>query len=571
MNNVSPIVNAGIIDDYFSASDRTDLDRSTSAQSDASSVLEDLEGSEVSLSDSLKNLFIEDYFAKPQKLSDSISGQSDSSSGSESRARSDSFGSQSSESSVSSLESISGSVTNSPQKGSPFTSSPTRLVTVPTCNRLPPPLVLNPSAISTQKNCDKTVLISPPPTKWLWQERLVRYIFSFLHTEERVRIERVSHLFLMMSQEKTFLQMKADTKRTFQIRSNWQSGRFAVTKACFSSAIAKMHLLPSFNCLAIAHYDHSIRLLDLKSNTPVHTFLGHENTVYSLEGDGDFLVSAALQTILVWDVLKRSNWLTIRTRCLQPGIAVHGELLAYTLSEKLVHLINLRKGNSVCPPLAGPKAPISCLAMNEKHLVSGSDDKTIHVWDAQKRTLLHVLKDHTGKISNLSLYLNTLASACFDRRDHTVRVWNLEKGIAIRCLNRKKRGREVHHCELNLMKEGLLLGVDHSVSVWNVNNNALLKSMGSAHQDALRIQAVMMDSLLIVQDCNTLNVWDLQQNGNLFRVQSDLLPEDPRTSPILTADRSKLIVECGKVIQIYDFTVDREKHEKERKSNSVKS
>ena len=39
--------------------------------------------------------------------------------------------------------------------------------------------------------------------------------------------------------------------------------------------------------------------------------------------------------------------------------------------------------------------------LDPKHIVSGSDDKTIRVWDIETKKPLHILDYHSGKISTL--------------------------------------------------------------------------------------------------------------------------------------------------------------------------
>jgi len=58
-------------------------------------------------------------------------------------------------------------------------------------------------------------------------------------------------------------------------------------------------------------------------------------------------------------------------------------------------------------------------------IVSGSEDKTLRIWDRSTSTLQHVLKGHTDGVVGLEVIDNTIISSA---KDDTMRIWDLSTG-----------------------------------------------------------------------------------------------------------------------------------------------
>ena len=71
---------------------------------------------------------------------------------------------------------------------------------------------------------------------------------------------------------------------------------------------------------------------------------------------------------------------------------------------------------------------MTCLIFSHGHIVSASDDHSIHVYSPVTGELLRSLDGHKGGVWALAARRDTLVSSSTDR---TVRIWDLSTGHAL--------------------------------------------------------------------------------------------------------------------------------------------
>ena len=81
---------------------------------------------------------------------------------------------------------------------------------------------------------------------------------------------------------------------------------------------------------------------------------------------------------------------------------------------------NLANGVYASHTLTGHTRGVSCLAVIDGKLVSGSWDNTIKVWDLKTDQCLHTLTGHTDGVSSLAVIDGKLVSGSLD---NTIKVW----------------------------------------------------------------------------------------------------------------------------------------------------
>lgn len=254
-----------------------------------------------------------------------------------------------------------------------------------------------------------------------------------------------------------------------------------------AGGVRSLRLTSNGKLLISGGSDRLIKVWDLGSNRQQLSLQGHGAAINDLELDrtGHLLLSASEdKTVRIWQIPSgeerfvlnlRSDWatrvlLTPDTRtaitstndntlkfwhvgsqnrgellksmqghqglitCL--GLGHDGELLVSGSEDKTIRLWQPNKAQ-LLTVLRGHDQGVNCLALStpwmelslpiQQLIVSGSDDQTIRLWDAQQGTVLDVLQGHTGRVTALALHPSgsVLASG---GSDQVIKLWDLGKG-----------------------------------------------------------------------------------------------------------------------------------------------
>ncbi|MDY7012229.1 MAG: WD40 repeat domain-containing protein [Cyanobacteriota bacterium] len=164
--------------------------------------------------------------------------------------------------------------------------------------------------------------------------------------------------------------------------------------------ILSMLVTPDSQVLISSGLD-GIRLWDLRTQKPIYTLVRFDNHIHSMAidpRDGYTLLTGGLKGELrVWNV--RRGGPVGRIAVYRDGTAHRGKI-----------------GTLVFTP-------------DGRRFISGSDDRTVKVWDANSNRLLYTLTGHTGRITAIAVHPNGqfLASASRDG----IRLWDLNGGRLI--------------------------------------------------------------------------------------------------------------------------------------------
>lgn len=155
------------------------------------------------------------------------------------------------------------------------------------------------------------------------------------------------------------------------------------------------------------------------------------------------------------------------------------------------------------------------LSSNGKTLVSGSEDKTIKVWDFPSGKLRHTLTGHTDTVRSLAISGDgkTLASSSGDK---TIALWNLQTGTLIRTLT----GHTSTVWSVAISSDGKTLvsgSQDDTIKVWNLHTGQLRRIL-YGHLGSVFSVALSPDekTFATAGSDRTIKVWDLQ-TGKLLR------------------------------------------------------
>ena len=194
-----------------------------------------------------------------------------------------------------------------------------------------------------------------------------------------------------------------------------------VNSVCFS---------PNGKLLAFGTRDRKVKVWDRESTMGIISLDGHDGPVHSVcfSPDGKYIASGAWEKcVRIWDLEKQKEiqrleaheW-NVNSVCFSPD----GKYLASTSwMEKTIKIWDLEKENEV-HSLTGHTDGLTCVCFSPdgKYIASGSHDKTIRVWDWEKRKTEQI-QEHTDSVVSVCFSPDGkhIASGSWDR---IVSVWD---------------------------------------------------------------------------------------------------------------------------------------------------
>ncbi len=156
--------------------------------------------------------------------------------------------------------------------------------------------------------------------------------------------------------------------------------------------------------------------------------------------------------------------------------------------------------------LQGHSSWVTCAAvLPNGQVISGSGDKTLKVWDIAAGTCLNTLQGHSHTVCSIAVLPNgDVVSGSYDQ---TLKVWDLAKGTCLSTL----RGHSSHvSCVAALPNGHVVSGSnDFTLKVWDIAKGTCLSTL-QGHSNPVSCVAVLPNGHVISgsQD-STLKVWDI--------------------------------------------------------------
>jgi len=134
---------------------------------------------------------------------------------------------------------------------------------------------------------------------------------------------------------------------------------------------------------------------------------------------------------------------------------------------------------------------------NDTKYVTCSEDKSIHVYNAQNKQLLKKLEGHVATILDILMLSNNMLAS--GSRDNTIKLWNITEGT---CLHTLQGHTGRIRCLAEAKKSILISGsYDKTIRFWNLNNISSASSPIKIVQDNNQLE-VGFHSLCLIDENN---------------------------------------------------------------------
>ncbi|KAF7341547.1 hypothetical protein MVEN_01892400 [Mycena venus] len=215
------------------------------------------------------------------------------------------------------------------------------------------------------------------------------------------------------------------------------------------------------------------------------------------------------------------------------AISPNGACIASGSEDKTIRVWNARTGEAVIEPIQGHTNQVSSVAFSPdgKHIVSGSYDKTIHVWDARTgKAVMNPIQGHTDWISSVAFSPDGACIAS-GSHDNTIRVWDARTGKAVM---KPIQGHTNRISSVTFSADGAHIAsgsYDKTICVWDARTGEALMKPIRGHTGTVKSIAFSPDGACIASgsDDETICVWDARtgkavmepiqgQTGSIFSV-----------------------------------------------------
>jgi WD40 repeat protein len=271
-----------------------------------------------------------------------------------------------------------------------------------------------------------------------------------------------------------------------------------------------------------------------------YTLSGHSSWVYGvpITPNGKILVTHSNEKIILWDTsnFKRIfNWKGHTDTIFALTITPDGQTLATASKDQEIKIWDLQT-HSLISSLRKYADPIHALAFSPSGniLASGGSKKYkafdnnvgIYLWDINTQNLLSVLygQGHLLRINSLAFSPDGefLVSGSNDK---TVKIWNLRDKKLIRTLS--EHSGTVNCVAITPNGKTVISSGGGGVKIWDLVTGELKNTLES-DCDLVRCLAISLDGkTLAYHDCSSIKIWDLENDKPLQTLTRNLL--DPIT------------------------------------------
>lgn len=267
--------------------------------------------------------------------------------------------------------------------------------------------------------------------------------------------------------------------------------------------------------------------------------------VYGIFPSNPIALIASLSSILKFTLTGHTQWVT------SVAISPDGKTLVSGSDDKSIKIWNLET-LELKSTLTGHVGSVAALAISpdSKTLVSGSTDKTIKIWNLETGELKSTLTGHGYWVLSVAISPDgkTLVSGSGDK---SIKIWNLETLELKSTLT--GHGYWVLSVAISPDSKTLVSGsIDKTIKIWNLETLEL-KSTLTGHADSVTSVAISPDGETLASGSSdkTIKIWNLQTG----KLKSTLTGHTYWVIPVAISPDGKTLVSgsADKTIKIWSL------------------
>lgn len=167
---------------------------------------------------------------------------------------------------------------------------------------------------------------------------------------------------------------------------------------------------------------------------------------------------------------------------------------------------NWNSGNYRTIDLKGHTAPIEAVIFDRHILVSGSQDKTVKIWDIKSGKYTHTFEGHQGGVWCLSFFTPNLILS--GSHDGSIKVWNVKE----RKMARSIQAHEGPIWAMSLYGKTLVtVSQDKTAKIWDISRCLLLMTLTGHNKPIFAVDMSEDGTLVITGSADrTVKIWELE-------------------------------------------------------------
>ncbi len=284
--------------------------------------------------------------------------------------------------------------------------------------------------------------------------------------------------------------------KTFQVRG-LATGQHFRTFSGHTDLISSVSITPDRHLAVTGSHDNSLRVWAVATGECLKVLTGHQEYVTSVavSSDSRLAVSGSRdKTLRLWILAQEAH------DDIADGMQRSVED-AYRSAERATDKsVQVFKGHAEAVETVA-------IAGNGQFIISGSQDKTLRLWEISTGRCTHIFRGHSGYITDVALSPDG-QFAVSASRDHTLRVWRIASGMCLRIL----RGHDAYVSSVAVTADGRFAvsgSWDRTVRLWKLDSGECLRVF-ERHEGQVEAIAVTPDGHFVVSGGRdaTLRVWE---------------------------------------------------------------